>query len=83
MSAATAHKPIVHFVGSIPLRDAETGTTCRDSEAASPEARPRGCVLGRGVNRHHDCAGLPNAEQIAPSCRPLRRRMLLRRRCSR
>jgi hypothetical protein len=24
MSAATAHKPIVHFVGSIPLRDAET-----------------------------------------------------------
>ena len=24
MSAATAHKPIVHFVGSIPLPDAET-----------------------------------------------------------
>ena len=24
MSAATAHKPIVHFVGSIPLSDAET-----------------------------------------------------------
>src|SRR5690242_21414840 len=24
MSAATAHKPIIHFVGSIPLADAET-----------------------------------------------------------
>ena len=24
MSAAPAHKPIVHFVGSIPLSDAET-----------------------------------------------------------
>ena len=24
MSAASAHKPIVHFVGSIPLPDAET-----------------------------------------------------------
>jgi hypothetical protein len=24
MSAAPAHKPIVHFVGSIPLPDAET-----------------------------------------------------------
>jgi hypothetical protein len=43
MSAATQHKPIVHFVGSTPLPDAETVfPTVAAATVPSPKSLPDG-----------------------------------------
>ena len=74
MNAATAHKPIVHFVGSIPLPDAETVFPHPGGgNRTTPQAR-----AGRRNRHPQDLDPLP-ASRCWPIIRRSRWRAMYRR----